>query len=369
MQKETSAQMNPFRSRFPVILPTVIFLFLPASFVSAAESHTTAPVFTAQLAYQEGDVLVEEPEGSPAEEGPFLSLAEGTTVRTQKGSSCELYFGDSEGTVRLDENTQAVLSRIEPASVRLVYGKLLVSLKKKPRSVFTVETPTATTGARGTGWMQTVSSVEVFQSSVFSRNLKGDEVTVAEGTGRMVTDDGTFGEAFTLTQAARDAWNGLVSTAETHLASFKEFLGRLAAYESQKTAQYSGFKGPDMTILMSWQEPVNVDLWVANQEGFGRSSTLDCEKGPCFEMFRPWDLSQMEEDKKFYVAANYFDNDRKKTRVTISLSIPGRFKRSFSAVLDEEVDHGFWIAFSVDAAGNVEEINKFDSSISNYLST
>jgi hypothetical protein len=251
-----------------------------------------------------------------------------------------------------------------------VSGKLYVSLKKKPRSTFTVETPTATTGARGTGWVQSIDSVEVFESSVYARNAKGDEVTVAEGTGLPVGDDGTFGAAFTLAQAARDSWNAFLSAAEPHLAAFRDFLGKTEQYEKQTSAEYSGFTGPDMTILLSWQAPVNVDLWIESSNETGRPPTLTCERGPCFEMFRPWDVSGLAEDKKYYVAASLPGMNREeKARVTLSVAIPGRFRRSMSAELDESQEKDFWIAFSVDTAGRVEEINAFDTSFDNYFST
>ncbi|HTL71226.1 MAG TPA: FecR family protein [Candidatus Eisenbacteria bacterium] len=338
----------------------VAALFLLACVPSSAETR---------LSFQEGEVNVDYPGGPPAAEpASEFSLADGARLETGPGSACEVLIGDGTSTLRLEEKTRASVTRSDPPRVALDLGKIYVRFKGAAGKELEVRTPTAVTSARGTGWGQTPSSIEVFESAVTNRSPAGAEIRIPEGSGLKLLPDGAFGESFALDQALKDRWSRFVEEAASHEKAFEGFLATEPEYERQRTRDYSGYRGPDLTVTLTWWAPVDVDLWVENQDGLGRPQTREAKRGPGLEAYRPWDLSGTGEDVTYYIAAGLADRNVKgRARITISVSIPGRGRQSFSEVLDEEKDRDFWIACSVDVNGTIKPIRKFDSSIDNYL--
>ncbi len=329
-----------------------------------------------QVAFQDGDVRIEYPEGAPSEGIPedLFALGPGAALVTGPGSSCEVLFGDIGGTLRLEENARAVLVTPDPPQVKLERGTVYLRLQRlKKGSTFRVESPTVVTSVRGTGWVQGVDSVHVFESSVSLRNASGAELEVPEGRGLSVGPDGSFGALTDLTQEMKDRWGRFTEEAGSHAELFASLLAGGPKEEErtprQTSAEYSGFGGPDITITATWWEPVDVDLWVEEEGGVRRPATRESARGPGVEVFRPWDLSGLEEDRKYYVAAYLAGPDNTaKARVTVSVSVPGRGARSKSVALDRSAtDRDFWIAFSVDTGGRIEEIGVYDTSVTNYL--
>lgn len=145
------------------------------------------------------------------------------------------------------------------------------------------------------------------------------------------------------------------------------------ATERQTTNEYSGYIGPDTTVTLEWSEPLDIDIWVESDDGIRRPETLQCKRGPGKEEYRPWDLGGLEEDQE-YIFAAYLPPSQlpygtfAKASVKYTVSNPGQPDQVFSNALDEEKEEDFWIAFRLDCrTGQATPIDKFDTSITNYL--
>jgi hypothetical protein len=128
-------------------------------------------------------------------------LEKGDVIQTAGESSVDIVIGSqTDKSVKIEENSRTEFEGINPAHLNLSQGKIMVRLKKlEPRSSFTVKTPTAMCGARGTGWSEQATPAQtkicVFENDVFVKKLDasgrpefGKHIT-NEGTQRIVEKD------------------------------------------------------------------------------------------------------------------------------------------------------------------------------------
>jgi len=105
-------------------------------------------------------------------------------VKTGPDSSCELEYNSS--SIKIKQNAEvAVKSIIDKINLSVSYGEILIKLKKIPKdSSFTVETPQAIAGSRGTKYKVIVSrdrpetSISVLEASVFLQSIAEPEKLV-----------------------------------------------------------------------------------------------------------------------------------------------------------------------------------------------
>ncbi|MBD3296035.1 MAG: hypothetical protein GF392_01550, partial [Candidatus Omnitrophica bacterium] len=103
----------------------------------------------------EGEVLLaraEAPGTMVCEAGEELEA--GDLVKTGKASSAVISFDrEKKNLVKVDELTSVVLNPTDDDRLELVDGEIFATLKGlKKAEAFRVKTPSATCGARGTGW-------------------------------------------------------------------------------------------------------------------------------------------------------------------------------------------------------------------------
>ncbi len=109
-----------------------------------------------------------------------MILKEGTRIKTGAGSSVEMAFDkDRYNIAKVSENSDIVLKLDGDEKIELVNGELYVLLEGlKGGGTFKVKTPSATCGARGTGWRTKATDketdVSVFDNKVFVRGLNKD---------------------------------------------------------------------------------------------------------------------------------------------------------------------------------------------------
>ncbi len=122
----------------------------------------------------------------------------------------------------------------------------------------------------------------------------------------------------------------------------------------------------DLKVVLKWEDPVDVDLQVWNQEGEKIRITEEADRGPASESFivRSEDQGSVE---KYFVAVALIGARGSKARVTIVISIPGKPDIQRVANLIYDGTHQMWIVASIDGKSlDINEINAFEP-IENYL--
>jgi hypothetical protein len=125
-------------------------------------------------------------------------LEAGDLVKTGKASSAVISFDrEKKNLVRVDELTSVVLNPTEDDRLELVDGEIFATLKGLEKGeAFRVKTPSATCGARGTGWETLTdgdtTDVAVLDGTIFTTAINRDgtpgkkEFPVGEGFGRRI---------------------------------------------------------------------------------------------------------------------------------------------------------------------------------------
>ena len=123
-------------------------------------------------------------------------LEKGDVVESAEGSSVDIIIGrDNNKAVKIEEKSRVEFNEINPTDLNFSRGKILVALKKlEHKSSFTVKTPTAICGARGTAWSveagENKTKICVFESSIYAREVDVSgrpgmkKHTLSEGTQR-----------------------------------------------------------------------------------------------------------------------------------------------------------------------------------------
>ncbi len=151
---------------FPLVFSGIIILSL-AQVLAAGDSQAT-------ILFKEGDVWVRHygtAAWMAAASGKVLSR--GDSLKTGSGSWAEIGLGkDSDNVIRLEENTFCEFTELGPVVLGLLNGRLRTLVEKIDNtSTFTIKTPTAVCGTRGTGWDTVLSGkktvVDVFEKKIF----------------------------------------------------------------------------------------------------------------------------------------------------------------------------------------------------------
>ncbi len=179
-----------------------------------------------QILDLQGEVSVRVPPSPDLKKAQKGSpLTEGSEIVTGPGSSCRVGFDkDQKNTVKLYDNSRAILTSLDPVRIDLQAGRifsLVQRLKKDTR--FEVKTPTAIASARGTGWEQTSKEISVFENTVHVQGSAGQETDVPEGQGIQMNQDGTFGAPFDVSEESKSEWNQFKSEAQGSSGELEDF--------------------------------------------------------------------------------------------------------------------------------------------------
>jgi hypothetical protein len=208
------------RARIKIFVLLTSFMMTVPLCMNSANAGSTPE--KALILHLEGTVQEKAPgndEWKVLKKGDWL--AQGTTVQTAGGSSCEIGIGDNhKSAVHMKEDSQAVMDSLDPAKIRvgLRQGRLFAWVRgMKEGSKFEVASPTAVATARGTGWEQTKDSLHVFESSVDVVGAGGEEMLVEAGKGIEIAEDGDLGDVFELPVEARNEWNNVQESVDKHV--------------------------------------------------------------------------------------------------------------------------------------------------------
>lgn len=167
-----------------------------------------------------GDVKVKKAGGSSGWQKMDIStvIEKGDIVETAGGATVDIAIGsNAEKAIKLEEKSRVEFQGVNPAYLNFSKGKISVALKKlEPKSSFTIKTPTAICGARGTAWMEEVgtnsSKICVFESNVFVQGLDDSgkpntkKHTASEGTQRTIPKDQPISEAQKISDKDLQDW-------------------------------------------------------------------------------------------------------------------------------------------------------------------
>jgi len=169
-----------------------------------AMAALAAPV-TAHITRMSGDVSIKAESGSawsPAKTG--AKVVKGDSVKCGANASAFISWGDN--TIKL--NAMSVFTVIaldkdlvtEKSALKLTEGKIFARVGKlNTDSVFTIQTPYAISGVRGTAFEVTVEKFSVLEGSIFVKALD-TEVIVDAGMYVDVSPEGAISQPETLPQ-------------------------------------------------------------------------------------------------------------------------------------------------------------------------
>lgn len=162
-----------------------------------------------------------------------MKVKEGDILKTEADSTAELGFGKGlSSIINVFPNSQLVISKFEPGRIELNNGRVFALIKGlKKGSTFEVRTPTAVTGARGTGWsagyQNGQTEVDGFEQTVYVAGLdeNGNPLgleDLLEGYKTLVSE-GKGPEKFSeLSDAEKDAWRKWKRDAIAFLEQYKK---------------------------------------------------------------------------------------------------------------------------------------------------
>ncbi len=216
-------------------------------------------------------------------------LEKGDIVETSEGSSADFIIGaNTEKAIRLEEKSRIEFQGINPAQLNLSKGKVRVALKKlESGSSFTVKTPTAICGARGTAWMQEAggdsTKVCVFESNVYLRGL--------DANGKPNTKEYITGEGVQRTVERGKIISGPQTISENDLRDWRywdkniTFLreGKILVDDFDRKDNYNNLNGSMGSWNIFYSDPNQLckdeftDLERAGDGGYGLKLTYDVD--------------------------------------------------------------------------------------------
>lgn len=152
-----------------------------------------------------------------------LKLMKGAKIKTGPGASAQIAY-DNQGmnVLQIKENTEIT---IDDSMAKLANGSVLALFKNlKPGSSFTVKTPTAACGIRGSGmgidFINGMTVVAAYEDKVFVQGLDaagnpvGVEVTIPEGWKSEVATGGGVTQPAGLTDNEKAVWSAFVQAVQ-----------------------------------------------------------------------------------------------------------------------------------------------------------
>jgi hypothetical protein len=203
-----------------------------------------------------GDVKIKRAEGPSTWQKMEAStiLKKGDIVETAEGSSVDVVLGENtDKAVKLEEKSHLEFQEINPAYLNLSKGKVRVMLKKlEPKSSFTVKTPTAISGAKGTAWSAQTSGdrtkICVFESDVLVRGVDAAgkpntrKYITSEGTEREIERGKPVSEARKVSESEMEDWRYW----NNNVAFLRD--GKVLVDDFSKKENFNNLNGP----LGSW---------------------------------------------------------------------------------------------------------------------
>ncbi|MFC1674844.1 FecR domain-containing protein [Candidatus Omnitrophota bacterium] len=184
-----------------LFLVTLVSIFAAVLFSSNIFAQGQAKIIDLR-----GNVQIKCKVGSSCWEEAQLDmlLEEESQIKTTGDSQCLLTFDQElENVVEVKENTQMTIKSVEPGEIFLPQGRVFAIIEGlSEHEKFEVKTPTATAGARGTGW-STESSKEgtkasCFENKIYVNSPRADTKNIPTGSGINVGPDGKLGNLFGL---------------------------------------------------------------------------------------------------------------------------------------------------------------------------
>lgn len=161
-----------------------------------------------------------------AKEG--MKVKVGDVIKTDAGSTVELAVGVGlSNVINIFPGSQLVISKFDPGVVNLEEGRVFSLIKDlKKGSTFEVRTPTAVSGARGTGWgahlKDNVTEVQGFEHTAYVAGLndKGELIGLTdlqEGWKTSLLKGEGPGKLLRLSEEEKSAWKKWKKEALGHL--------------------------------------------------------------------------------------------------------------------------------------------------------
>lgn len=201
-----------------LFLCAVSFFFIGKALISKKEA---LPDQANRIFLVSGDVKITRPNGvvGPQKAASSAVLEKGDIVETAPGATVDIVLGkDNNRSVKIEGNSRVEFREINPTSLDLPKGKILVVLKGlEAKSSFVVKTPTAVCGARGTGWSETTNgkttTVSVFENEVSAQSVdrrgkpQRKVYTVSAWIQRTFAEDMSVSEARAVADDDMSAWD------------------------------------------------------------------------------------------------------------------------------------------------------------------
>ena len=203
------------------ILIVIVFLILGFIFVSNSYAQEL------NIVNIKGSVLLRQREVSPWREAKVgEKLFKDCELLTKEKSECTISFDNGLGrSVVIKENSQLKVADIAKGSLELSQGRVFALVDhNKTNEIFTIKTPTAVAGPRGSGWsvsfINKITTAICLQGGMHVDGLdsQGNVVSqqdVAEGFGLEVFQDGSIGELFRLAESDQREWNQFMNFIDT----------------------------------------------------------------------------------------------------------------------------------------------------------
>ena len=244
------------------ILLFSIFLFLLLGKMLLPEKKVVFDQ-TNKIFVVKGDVKIKKANGETTWQKVNTStiLEKGDVVETQEGSSVDLVIGSNiEKSVRVAEKSHLEFKSINPTDLNLSKGKIAVSLKKlESKSSFTIKTPTAICGARGTAWSEETDAsstkVCVFESSIYAREIDANgkprfkKHTVSEGTKRVLLKNEPISNPEKISEEDLENWRYW----NKRVAFLKE--GKILVNDFNRKENYNNLDGPFGSWNIFYSDP------------------------------------------------------------------------------------------------------------------
>jgi hypothetical protein len=152
------------------------------------------------ISYSGNVKVVPAGQGKEIECRSGMALSKGDAIKTGKDSSVGILIGGGMNIASVSENSNVVLVPRGEESIELLDGELLVSVKDfEEKSEFSIKTPFAVCGARGTGWGVLTNGkfteVTVFDGEIYFKALGPKEsYIVKKGKKRKIDTSGVSGK-------------------------------------------------------------------------------------------------------------------------------------------------------------------------------
>jgi len=169
------------------------------------------------------------------EEGQILE--KNAEIKTGFSGKCVIAFDrEKKNTVTIEKRSRIKIENIVPGSVFLPKGRVFTLIRNIDQvGDFKVKTPTAVTGARGTGWVTEfengITSVSVFEDNVFVTGLDDDgfaisQIDVKEEYQTHISPGGAYHEPEKVSEAEKHEWNNEIQTVEYFISDHEKKMMR-----------------------------------------------------------------------------------------------------------------------------------------------